>query len=357
MNGYERALRTLNFQPTDCVPTWGGWIVSAGFFEAMSGRSFWDDPRGIAFDTYRTLEVDIIAECVYLPESREDWRAYTDETIVASEKFRSAEDVKAYAEALPDPASLEVEFDLARSIASFRSAYVDLQDELGSDIFCLPMCNSAKFIWFEDFGYQSYMEAVAMYPDAIRRLMEHSGESARLVNQARAELVRDGSMPPFFFMGQDICGNSGPIISPDALRELYFPSLRRSFEPLIEAGAQVIWHSDGYIIPILEDLIGCGITGFQGFQEHTGFDVADIAARRVRGGRKPILMAGVSVDRILPNGTVDDVKGEVERIIDAAAAGGGLIIGTTNTPGPDCRNENLEAMYRYVHEYGRGRGV
>ena len=39
MNGYERALRTLRFEPTDCVPTWGGWIVSAGFFEYLTGRA------------------------------------------------------------------------------------------------------------------------------------------------------------------------------------------------------------------------------------------------------------------------------------------------------------------------------
>lgn len=31
MNGYERAFRTLSFEETDCVPTWGGYVVSADF--------------------------------------------------------------------------------------------------------------------------------------------------------------------------------------------------------------------------------------------------------------------------------------------------------------------------------------
>ena len=144
-------------------------------------------------------------------------------------------------------------------------------------------------------------------------------------------------------------------MSPDMLRSLYFPSVRRALEPLVEVGAEIVWHSDGYIIPIVDDLIACGVTGFQGFQEETGFDIGDIAARKVRGGRKPILLAGLSVDKVLPRGTVADVEKHVERIIDTVGEGGGLAIGTANTAGPDCPNENLEALYRHAHEYSRGR--
>ena len=56
----DRALRTLRFEGTDCVATWGGWIVSANFFEHVTGKRFWDDPRAVAFEAYRKLEVDIL---------------------------------------------------------------------------------------------------------------------------------------------------------------------------------------------------------------------------------------------------------------------------------------------------------
>ena len=141
------------------------------------------------------------------------------------------------------------------------------------------------------------------------------------------------------------------MVSPGTLSSVYFPNVRHALEPLVEIGAEIIWHSDGYIIPILDELIACGVSGFQGFQEETGFDIREIAARRVRSGRKPLLLAGLSVDKTLPRGTVADVEKEVERIIDAVGSGGGLAIGTANTAGPDCPNENLEALYRYVHQY------
>ena len=351
MNGYERALRTLRFEETDCVATWGGWIVSAGFFEYITGRRFWDDPRSVAFEAYRKLEVDIVLEGIYLPADPDEWRRHTTEVIDGARKFRSAEDVVAYVESLPAPEDVEREFDFEGRSASICSNYQQLQENLGDTIFCLPSCNTTRFTWFSEFGYESYLTAVALYPETMRGLFEHSAQEARAANTVRRELVKEGELPPFFFTGQDICGRSGPMVSPETLRSLYFPNLRHSLEPLVQIGAEIIWHSDGYIVPLLDDLIGCGITGFQGFQEKTGFDIRDIAGRVVRTGRRPLLLAGLSVDHILPRGTVAGVKREVERIIDAVGAGGGLAIGTANTAGPDCPNENLEALYRHPHQY------
>jgi hypothetical protein len=354
MNGYERALRTLRFQETDCVATWGGWIVSAGFFEYVTGRHFWDDPRSVAFEAYRKLGVDIVLQGLYLPASRKEWRTHTYEVLDGAGKFRSAEEVVAYVESLPDPEALERDFDFEGQLQSIRSEYLKLQEDLGDDILCLPSCSTATFIWYTEFGFESYLTAMALYPEAMQRLFWYSAQEARLLNTVRAELVRQDVLPPFFFVGQDICGARGPMVSPRTLSSVYFPSVRHAFEPLVDVGADIIWHSDGYIIPIVDELIASGVSGFQGFQEETGFDIREIAARRVRSGRKPLLLAGLSVDKTLPLGSVADVERDVERIIDAVGSGGGLAIGTANTAGPDCPNENLEALYRHAHRYACG---
>ncbi len=353
MTGYERALGALTFHETDCVPTWGGWVVSPGFFEHVTGKSFWTNPRAVAFETYRKLQVDMFVECFYLPETPEEWRSVTDEAVTAQQRYGSPENVVSYVQSLPGPEAFEKEFDYEGFVGSCRSQYNRLQGELGPDMLCIPQFSCAKFIWYVDFGYQNYLEALALYPDAMRRLFDYTAAEARLQNMARAELVREKVMPPFFLAGNDICGNRGPMVSPELLRLLYFPALRRALEPLVDAGAEIIWHSDGYILPILDDLVSCGVSGFQGFQEEMGFEIRDVAKQRVRGGRKPILLAGLSVTTVLPFGTVDDVQNEVRRIIDSVGSGGGLAIGTANTAGPDCRNENLLALYRYTHRYSR----
>ena len=355
MTGYERALRTLRFEETDCVATWGGWIVSAGFFEHVTGRCFWDDPRSVAMEAYRRLGVDIVVQSLYLPAAPSEWRTHTSEVLDGAGKYKSPEDVVAYVESLPEPNTLEGAFDYGAQLQSVHSEYLKLQEELGSDILCRPSCNATRFTWFVEFGYESYLIAIALYPETMQRLFRYCAEEARLLNTVRAELVRQERLPPFFFTGHDICGGMGPMVAPRTLSSLYFPHLRYAFDPLVQVGAEIIWHSDGYIIPILDGLISCGVSGFQGFQEETGFDIREIAARRVRAGRKPLLFAGLSVDKTLPFGSVADVEREVERIIDAVGAGGGLAVGTANTAGPDCPNENLSALYRHVHEYSRRR--
>ncbi len=355
MNGYERACRTLSFEETDCVATWGGWIVSASFFEYVTGRCFWEDPLAVAMEAYRKLEVDIVLQGYYLPAGPDEWRTHTTEVLDGAARFRSAEDVVAYVESLPDPDTLEKDFDLEAQLQSIQSDYLKLQEDLGPNTLCLPRCSHARFVWYTEFGYGSYLTAIALYPETVERLFRYSAEEARLLNTARAELVRRKQLPPFFLAGQDICGGMGPMVSPETLSSIYFPNLRCSFEPLVEIGAEIIWHSDGYIVPIVDGLIATGVSGFQGFQEETGFDIRDIAARRVRSGRKPLLMAGLSVTGILPQGGVRDVEKEVERIVDSVGSGGGLAIGTANTAGPDCPNENLAALYRHPHQCRCGR--
>lgn len=353
MNGYERSLAALRFEETDCVPTWGGYLVSAGFFEYVTGKNFWSAPREIAIEAYRKLEVDMVTQNIYLPNSPEDYRKHGMEVVEGAEKFRSPEDVVAFIDALPKPDEIRASFNFEKEYKEVSADYEQKQNDLGGDILCLPSCRTCRFVWYMEFGYESYLTTVALYPDKLRTLYEYSGEETRLQNETRAQLVRDKKLPPFFFSGQDICGSKGPIISPEILRSFYFPNLRRGLEPLVEAGADIIWHSDGYIIPIVDDLIECGVTGFQGFQEWLGFDIGDIAKKKTRKSRRPLFMAGLSVDKVLPFGTVDEVKHEVERIINTVGRDGGLIIGTANTAGPDCPPENLETLYRYTHEFSR----
>ena len=351
MTGYQRALDTLNFKETDCTATWGGWVVNAQFFEHVTGRRFWDNPRGVAMEAYRKLATDMVVQIFYLPANPEEWREHTRETIDGQAEFATPESVVQYVRALPDPGTLQREFDVAAEVESLGKRYLEMQEELGPDILCLPQFFCTRFTWFMTFGYGSYLSALALYPDAMERLFAHDAEQARLKNMALAELVKRKVIPPFFFAGSDICGSRGPIVSPTMLRSLYFPYLLKAAEPLVSIGADLIWHCDGYVIPLLGDLVACGITGFQGFQEDTGFDIGQVAAMKTRKRDRPILMAGLSITGVLPHGSVRDTECEVERIIDSVGDSGGLSIGTANTAGPDCRVENLVALYEHTHRY------
>ncbi len=147
------------------------------------------------------------------------------------------------------------------------------------------------------------------------------------------------------------------MISPKVLDEIYFPYVKRAFEPLKKAGVKIIWHSDGYITPILNSLINTGVDGFQGFQEKYGVDFAALTRMKAKDGRPLLLIGSIQVSTTLVFGTVETVKKDVERCIDLAVegreGGRGYILGTDTNIGPDVPPENIFTMYEHGQTYGR----
>jgi len=60
--------------------------------------------------------------------------------------------------------------------------------------------------------------------------------------------------------------------------------------------------------------------------------------------------AGLSCTRTLPYGREQDVRDEVDYLIDATE-GRGMLLFTSNVTGPEVPAENIEAGYRYVKQF------
>jgi hypothetical protein len=354
MSGRERAERALTFEPVDRTPIWGGWTTGANFLEYVGGVSYWDDPWKSIVEAHRKLGVDLFPGEVYGPHSKTEFRSSDFRKVYqeARANFKEPEDVLEYVQKLPDPATLEKEFDFEKFYNEMRRDIEQKQEDLGDDILWLPVFRTCYFNWHWQFGYEPYFMALVLYPGEMKKLFDHAGEVARLDNQMRVQLFRDLRLPPAMFNGVDLCDNRGPMVGVRLLREIYFPNLRRSLVPLVEAGITVIWHSDGNIVPLLDDLIACGVGGFQGFQEETGVELEALPKLKLPTGRKPILWGSMSVSRTLPFGTLEDVKREVERSIDILGPGGGHFLGPSNTIGPEVPFENLLAMHEHARDYG-----
>jgi hypothetical protein len=67
---------------------------------------------------------------------------------------------------------------------------------------------------------------------------------------------------------------------------------------------------------------------------------------------EPIL-EGLDIDtqQVLPRGSVDEVKAEVERRIEDLGPGGGYVLCAVHNVQPEVPTENLVAMYRHAREY------
>jgi hypothetical protein len=117
---------------------------------------------------------------------------------------------------------------------------------------------------------------------------------------------------------------------------------------------KVIFHSDGFIQPIIRDLIAAGVDALAPIEIAAGLNLADLKAEF---GSQVAFVGGVDVN-ILESGSVDDVRQLVRQALADAGRGGGFILGSSSEELFEALPpENIIAMFETAWEYGRYPGV
>lgn len=350
--GIERTMHALNFEQTDRIPIVGGFVRHPEFLAELAGVSlpvFWGNPRKVAIEAFRKLSADIILGLI-LPSKDSDIGAQFN--IISATECKTPEDVVEYIKGMPSLSELRREFDFNQTYNDYVSLMKNGQNEMADMLWIPSQFGSVpSFELSYLFGAENYLMALSLYPEYMKRFFESSGEEAYLRNQAFADATVKENLTKVMWIGQDICDNKGPMVSPDILDEIYFPYVRRAFEPLKDADIRIIWHSDGNIMPIVPQLIEAGVDGFQGFQESVGtkVDLNCLAKFKALSGKRVILVGSVSTTKTLPFGTVEDVEKDIERCIKMAEKReGGFLLNSSSSIGPEVPKENIYALFNYA---------
>ena len=144
----------------------------------------------------------------------------------------------------------------------------------------------------------------------------------------------------FIFLPHDVAFNSGPFIRPDQFADLCAPYWARLVARVKAQGALAIIHSDGYLMPILDQLLAFGADGLQSIDPLAGMDIAEV--KRLTYGRLA-LMGNVQCD-LLQGGPPEAIERSVRYCLDHAAPGGGYVFSTSNTIFPGLPLANYEWM-------------
>jgi hypothetical protein len=252
---------------------------------------------------------------------------------------------------LPTPEEIEAEFDEKAAYAEYVTEFRSMQTQCGDIVWCpADWWVIPKALWYHEYGYETSLTALALYPDRYRKLIQVSATQGRHRAILRARAIREGISPRALLTGEDLCSQKGPIASPDYLRREYFPLLAYALEPLIDVGAKIVWHCDGNYRPLLDDVLACGIGGLQGFQRECGMELEWIVDLRTRDGDPLLIFGPLSVTTTLPHGTPEDVRAEVYRAVDVCRNKASLVFFTSNTINPDVPLENIQTYWRTVRE-------
>ena len=174
------------------------------------------------------------------------------------------------------------------------------------------------------------VERPAFVERLLDRIVEHNLQQVRRALELGVDAV---------YFGDDYGQQTGLIFGIDHWRHFIKPRLARMFKPVREAGKFVTMHSCGRVQELFDDLVEIGLNMFNPFQPEV-MDVFDMLPR-YRG--RLAFHGGMSVQKILPFGTVDQVRAQTRRLIEAGR-GGGYVFSPSHSVPYDVPPENLVAM-------------
>ena len=139
--------------------------------------------------------------------------------------------------------------------------------------------------------------------------------------------------------GDDWGQQRGLLMGPFYWREYIRPQLERMYGAVHQSGLYVSIHSCGDVDELFDDLIDIGLNCFNPFQPEV-MNVTELVPK-YRG--RLAFHGGMSIQSILPYGSVDEVRAEARRLI-ALGSEGGYIFGPSHAVPGDVPVENLVAM-------------
>jgi len=150
----------------------------------------------------------------------------------------------------------------------------------------------------------------------------------------------------FVLCGDDFGSQRGALISPTTFDNLFAPKKKEFFDMVHSFGAKISHHSCGSTRQLIPHFIKVGMDALQTIQpQAAGMNPYELKAEF---GDKIVLHGAVDVQGWLQRATVEEVKKEVNCLMDEVGKGGGYILAPCHNVQPDTPIENVLAVYQSV---------
>lgn len=199
---------------------------------------------------------------------------------------------------------------------------VDLIREQTGDRYFILRHGDATFSLPDGEHMMEFSLRMADEPEKLR------AEAAQQVEEAirLAEIVRSRTALDGFALCADYCFNTGPFLSPRLFSIFVTPYLERLTQAYRDMGFYVIKHTDGNIMPILDQLVQTGPHALHSLDPMAG---VDMAAVKKLVGDKVCLIGNVNC-ATLDSGTREEIEQTTRYALQHGMPGGGYIFSTSN---------------------------
>jgi uroporphyrinogen decarboxylase len=163
-------------------------------------------------------------------------------------------------------------------------------------------------------------------------------------------LAELGPEADIILTADDLGAQNGPQFS----MEHYNKHLREKYEIYFGTihdmtPAKILLHTCGSVVHLMDHLVGAGVDIINPIQvSAAGMDPVALNAKY--GGRVAFWGA-MDTQKVLPHGSVQEVKNMVEERIEQLGEGGGYVLSAVHNIQPDVPTDNIVAMFEHAREY------
>jgi hypothetical protein len=348
MTKYERVMATFKHQETDRVPLYD-LMLSDACIEYFTGHYPPVGPEGARLQSRAVNAMLDMARGVGCGprepgevESRgfvKRYERYWDLGYVRR-PFHDEDSAREWLKgAIREKQGWRARFDAAAIQRAVRAEFAQLAAWMDSDdpTVCCLRTSSVNLDWIRaDLGLELFSYLDAETPELISEYLELSTEE----EVAIAHAVAETGCSPWVLTYTDIGLKDRLLHAPAWLRRELFPRLKRLHDAWHAHGIVCIFHSDGYLMEIMDDLVyDVGIDGINPIEVVAGMDVGELYRRY---GDRLILTGGIDMSQLLSFGTPDQVRETCRRTI--AAAPRGYFMGSSTEIDNSSRLDNVLAM-------------
>lgn len=198
--------------------------------------------------------------------------------------------------------------------------------------------------------YQQVMMAHCEYPEYLEEVFDLWADlcirNLNLLNQAvgnKAQAV--------FLSGTDFGAQNAPLMSKSVFEELYVPAFKKTNDWVHQNTSwKVVNHTCGDIVPLLDDMIGCGMDCLNPIQISAN-EMEPRFLKKTYGDRLTFWGGAVDGQTTMAHGTPDDVEKQMRENIEIFRPNGGFVCCVVHNLQNNYELANVDRVFDVVKDY------
>ena len=196
-------------------------------------------------------------------------------------------------------------------------------------------------------GFQNFLTDMLDNDEITHYLME---QMLRFQCARQEQYLKEvGEYLDIVFVGDDLAALQSPLMSLSLYRELIKPYQKRYFDFIkSRTNAKLMYHSCGSVSSLIPDLIEIGVDILNPVQVNA--NKMDTKYLKETFGDRICFCGAIDTSRVMPHGTIDEVRDEVRRRVEDLGPDG-YILTAVHDIQADVPPQNVVAMYRAAKEF------